>query len=370
MRTLAALALAAILATAALAGSAPSAPVAGAGATGPGQCHAVLVGAMPGEALYAQHYRDWLKRLHVYLTQAAGVPAANIVVLSGDKDFKDPIVAGLATAESVRKALADMAAKVKPQDQFVLALVGHGVSTEKPPTLVLPGPDVTVQELADGLAAIAARNQVLVNLSSAAGSGVSVLARKERVVVAANSPSEGNEPVFPEFFLRGLESKRADGEGAPAAGAKDGRVSLLEAYNWATREAALWIMRMKKTGAEWELEGKESVEIFEKLYGTPPGAPGTQKLAAGSDRTRPDAPVQIKPLGGKIDESWISRRVLSEHAVLEDCGERDGASALREAGYEPLAGRKPGEPGNLARRVVLGMADLLPETAETPAGKP
>jgi hypothetical protein len=370
MRTLAALAMAAILATAALAGPAPAAPAAGAEANAPGQCYAVLVGAMPGEALYAQHYRDWLKRLHAHLTQTAGVPADHIVILSGDRDFKDPLVAGLATAESVRKALADMAVKVKPRDQFVLVLVGHGVSTEKPPTLVLPGPDVTVQELADGLDAIAARNQVVVNLSSAAGSGVSVLARKGRVVVAANSPSEGNEPVFPEFFLRGLESKRADGEGAPAAGAKDGRVSLLEAYNWATRESALWIMRLKKTGAEWRLEGKESIEIFEKLYGTPPGAPGTQKLAADSDRTKPDAPVQIKPPGGTIDESWIARRVLNEHAVLEDCGEKDGVSALREAGYEPLAGRKPGEPGNLARRVVLGMADLLPETAEPPAGTP
>ena len=127
---------------------------------------------------------------------------------------------------------------------------------------------------------------------------------------------------------------------------------------------------MKKAGPEWRLEGKESVEIFEKLYGTPPGAPGTQKLAADSDRSKPDAPVQIKPVGGKIDESWIARRVLSEQAVLEDCGEKDGVSALREAGYEPLAGSKPGEPGNLARRVVLGMADLLPETAEPPAGKP
>lgn len=371
MRLLAAIMFLATLTTAALAAPAPEAAAspAPASAAAPGQCYAVLVGAMPGEALYATHYRDWLKRLRAHLVQA-GVPAGNIVILSGDKEFADPAVAGVATVESIKRALADMAAKVQPQDQFILALVGHGVSTEKPPTLVLPGPDVTAQDLADALAAIPAANQVVLNLSSSAGSAVEMLVRRGRVIVAANSPAEGNEPIFPEFFLRGLESKRADGEGAPAAGAKDGRITLLEAVNWATHEAALWTLRLKKTETGWKLDGKESVEIFEKLFAAPPGAPGTQKLAADSDRARPDGPVVLKPADGKIDESWISRRVLSEHAVLEDCGEKAGASALRDAGYEPLAGRKPGQPGHLARRVVLGQADLLPESPEAPAAKP
>jgi hypothetical protein len=353
-----------------LAGAVAATAVPAAGEGPPGACHAVLVGAMPGEELYARHYRDWLKRFHSHLTQTMGVPAANVVVLSGDKDFKDPVVSGLATAESVKKALADAAAKVRPDDQFILFMVGHGVVTEKAPTLVLPGPDITAQELADALAAVPARNQVVLNLSSASGSAAALLARKGRVVVAATSPMEGNEPVFPEFFLRGIESKRADGEGAPAAGAKDGQVTLLEAYNWATREAALWISRMKKAGGEWKLDGKESVEIFEKLYGSPPGAPGTQKLAADSDRAKPDEPVAIKPPGGKIDESWLTRRVVSEHAVLEDCGEKDGVSAIRDEGYEALAGKRPGEPGNLARLVVVGKADLLPPAGEGPAAKP
>lgn len=335
-----------------------------------GQAYALLVGAMPGEALYAQHYRDWLKRLHACLTQSAGVPAANVVVLSGDKEFKDPIVAGLATAESVKKALAEMAGKVKAEDQFVLVLIGHGVATEKPPTLVLPGLDVSAQELADGLAAIAARNQAVVNLSSASGGSVSTFARQGRVVVSATSPNEGGEPIFPEFFLRGLESKRADGEGAPVAGAKDGQVTLLEAYNWATRETAFWIMRLSKTDGGWKLDGKESVEIFVKLYAAPPGAPATQKLAAASDRTKADEPVAIKPPGGTIDQSWVSRRVLSEHAILEDCGEKDGVTAIGAEGYQPLAGHKPGEPGCLARRVVLGRAELLPDPAGEAALKP
>jgi len=361
-----ALVLAALaVAPAAAAPLAEGAPAAG------GKVYAVLVGAMPGEDLYARHYRDWLKRFHAWLTQAAGVPAANVAALSGDKDFKDPLLAGLATADAVKKAIADMAAKAGPQDQVILLLVGHGVLTEKPPTLVLPGPDVNAQELADALAPCPARNQVILNLSSSSGVATAFLAKKGRVVVAAASPIEGNEPVFPEFFLRGLESKRADGEAAPAAGTKDGQITVLEAYNWAAREAALWISRLKKAGPDaWKLDGKESVEIFEKLYGTPQGAAGTRQLASGSDRAKPDEPVPIKPAGGKIDQAWVGRRVLSEHAMLEDCGEKDGVSAIRAEGYQPLAGVKEGEPGSLARRVVLGKAELLPAPKEVPAVKP
>lgn len=327
----------------------------------PGRCHALLIGGLPGEELFARHYRDWLTRFHAYLTRTAGVPPENVVVLSGDEAFKDPIVRGPATAESVRKALADAAAKVRPQDQFILMLVGHGVLAEEVPTLALRGPDLSARDLADGLASVPAANQVVLNFTSASGASVPVLARKDRVNVAATSPIEGNETVFAEFFLRGLESRRADGEGAPDAGAKDGTVTLLEAYNWAAREAALWISRLSVTeSGAWRIDGKESVEVFEKLYAGPEGMPGTRRLAPESDRTKPDAPVVISPPDGQIDESWLARRVLSEHATLEDAGRDMGVSAIGKDGYAPVAGRKEGEPGSLARRTVLGRADRLP----------
>lgn len=356
-----------MLAAALLAAVVTPAPAAAADAPAAGQCYAVLVGAMPGEELFARHYRDWLKRFHAYLTGTMGVPAGNVTVLSGDKDFKDPAVAGLATAEAVKKALAAVSAKARPGDQVILFIVGHGVSTEKPPTLVLPGPDLSADDLADALAACPAREQVVLNLSSSSGASIATLARKGRIIVAATAPIEGNEPVFPEFFLRGLESKRADGEG----GAKDGRLSVLEAYNWATREAALWISRLSRTGdGSWKTAGKESVEIFEKLYGTPPGAPGTKQLDGSSDRAKADEPVAIKPPGGKIDDSWTSRRVLSEHAMLEDCGEKEAITAIGDVGYEPVTGSKEGDPGFLAGRVIIGKAGPAAPPQSVPAAKP
>ena len=326
----------------------------------PPACHALLIGGLPGPAVYSRRYSDWLKRFHAYLTTTAKVPAANIVVLSGDAGLKDAIVSGQATAKAIREALTDMAKKLKPGDQFILLLVGHGAVAETIPSILLPGPDLNAQELADALSPIAARNQVVLNFTASAGDALRFLARKERANVAATSPTEVTEPVFAEFFLRGLESARADGEGTPNAGTLDKTITLLEATNWATYQAALWIARQKSTEAGWRIDGKESIEIFRKLYVGADGEPATRKLSPDSNADLPDAPVPLRPEGGQIDGHWRGRRILAEHAVLEDCGEEKGVCPLRDDGYKPLDGLKEGEPGWLARRVVLGRPALLP----------
>lgn len=318
---------------------------------------------MPGPAVYARRYADWLKRFHSYLTQTAKVPAANVAVLSGDEAFADPIVAGRATRDAIRQSIAGIARKAAPEDQFVLILIGHGTVAETLPSIVLPGQDINAQDLADALAAVRARTQVILNFTSSAGDSVRFLARAGRVTLAATSPTEVSESVLAEFFLRGLESKRADGEGAPAAGLLDGTLTLLEAANWASYQAAMWTGRMKSTQAGWKVDGKESVEIFQKLYGGPEGEPGTRKLSPASDATAADEPVPLRPRGG-LDDFWLGRRIVAEHAVLEDCGQERGVSPLGGDGYKPLSGLKEGEPGALARRVVLGRPGLLPSSGQ------
>jgi len=327
-------------------------------AAGEGACHALLVGGLPGAPVYARRYRDWLKRFHALLARA-GVPAGNIRVLTGDKGFKDAIVSGPATADSIRTALAEMSDVVKADDQVVLVLVGHGSVADMSPTLILPGPDARATQMADGLNALEARRQIVLDLTASAGESLKAFARTGRVSLAATSPGEANEPVYAEFFLRGIETKAADGEGAPGAGRKDGTVTLLEAYNWAAGQTAFWIVRQKLADRAWLVEGKESVALFRKLCEGPAGEPAARQLAPGSRPDAEDERLPFRPEDGRIDAFWRGRRVITEHAVLEDCGEETGVTALRGVGYEPLAGRKQGEPGHLARRVVLGRPALL-----------
>jgi len=131
-------------------------------------------------------------------------------------------------------------------------------------------------------------------------------------------------------------------------------VTLLEAYNWAAGQTAYWIVRQKLADPGWRVEGKESVAIFLKLCEGAPGEPASRQLGPGSRPDAPDKQYAFRPEGGRIDDFWRGRRVITEHATLEDCGEESGVSALGGAGYKPLAGRKAGEPGHLARQIVLG----------------
>lgn len=334
---------------------AASAPVPPAAPKGTGRCHALLVGGMPGTDMHARRYRDWLTRFHAHLTKTAGVPAANVTVLSGDPNFKDSIVTGQATAAGIKKAMDDLAKKVLPEDQFILVLVGHGGTTEKSPTLVVPGDDLTIEELAGKLDGIAAGNQVVLNFAALGGDGLKLLKRAGRVNLTGASPMETSDPVYAEFFLRGLESRRADGEGA----AKDGTITLLEAYNWAARETCYWILRQTAVENAWKLDGRESVAIFKKLYEGGKDQTGTRRLSPDSDASIPDPTPTTLPAGGKPDPALMGRRIILEHAILEDCGQEMGVSAWRDK-YEPIRPDKEGDPGDLAGRTVLGEARLLP----------
>jgi hypothetical protein len=118
----------------------------------------------------------------------------------------------------------------------------------------------------------------------------------------------------------------------------------------------------------WTVTGKESVEIFRKLYDGPePTGPvsndGSRKLSADSSAAKPDEPVPLvlpPDLKPNEAEPWRGRRVVNEHAQLEDAGLEEGVSALRgERGYDPIAVGKQGEQGGRAGRVVLGRPELL-----------
>ena len=306
----------------------------------PGRSYALLIGGLPGQEPYGRWYADWLARMQTYLTTTAHVPSANITVLS-DKD---------ATFEAITAALGKLARSAKPQDQLIVFIAGHGEINGADPTLTLIGPDPTAQQVAALLNAFPAKNQVILNFSASSGDFLKALSAPGRINLAATSPTELNEPVFAEFFLRGLESKRADTD-------KNGTITMLQAFNWAAQQTMLWISRWEETSdpletnfTTWKASGKETIEIFEKLYS---GVP-MRKLDPASDRNAADAVVEIEPPGGQITGTWARRRAVDEHALLEDCGEGIGVSVLGDKGLQPILGQKPGDPGYLAAHTVLG----------------
>jgi len=310
----------------------------------PPQTYALLVGGLTGPEAYGKWYADWLQRFQTYLTGTVHVPADHVTVLSGNA----------ATLAAITTALGQIAQKAKPQDQVILFIVGHGEIRGDAPTLTLAGPDMSASQLAALLKAIPATSQVILNFSASSGDFLKALSAPGRINLTALSPTENEEPVFAEFFLRGLESKRADLD-------KNGTITLLEAYNWAAQQTAWWIARWSQTDSvvgdattpsstTWKASGKETIEIFQKLYADIPG----RKLDATSDSKAADVPVDLQPPDGQVTGDWASRRVVDEHALLEDSGEGIGVSVITDKGMQPILGQKPGDPGYVAGRTSLG----------------
>jgi hypothetical protein len=314
--------------------------------------YAILVGGLGGQAPYGAWYADWLARFQSYLVNKAHLPPDHIVLLSGQG----------ATLDAITAAFHQLAKSAQPKDQLILFIVGHGEISGPTPKLTLKGPDPSPLQIAALLDSFPAKNQVILNFSASSGDFLKALSAPNRVNLTATSPTEIEEPVFPEFFLRGLESGRADAD-------KNGTVTLLEAYNWAAQQTAWWIARWDETDSGkmtdpdkpapptiWKASGKETIEIFEKLYA---GVP-YRKLDPSSDRNAPDAPVALVPPGGQVTLDWQNRRVVDEHALLEDSGQGIGVSVITDTGLQPILGLNPGDPGYLAAHTVLGIPAAPP----------
>ena len=200
--------------------------------------------------------------------------------------------------------------------------------------------------------------------------------------VAATNGGEQAEPIFAEFFLQALETKEADGEApVPAAG----RASA-ERAGTRPRQADLADRLERRPGfglGSIQLGNAPDGDVDHAAEGGrrrldrrgPPERRVVQealrrrrrptrprgKLSPKSNASKDDAVIPLRMKEAEtIDPWWIGRRTVSEHAVLEDCGQEAAVSALRGQGYEPLDGVKEGQPGFLARRTVIGRAALLP----------
>ncbi|MEI8352785.1 MAG: hypothetical protein WCG36_10820, partial [bacterium] len=299
-------------------------------------------------------------RFRVWCVDKARMPAANVTVLSGDAGAKRDAAA---SAGDVIKAIDRVADRATPADQFILFMAGHGdKANDGEASVFMPGPDLTASALKSALARVRTENQVVLNFGAASGDMIALLAATNRVVVTATAPGELADPVFAEFFLLALE--RSQGTNT---------VAVLDQFNRATHETALWIRRILKTDAGWHVEGKESIRLFRKLAEGPSGAPvafkaedGTVKLISTSGRQldpgslawdEEPSPSLANPLAlGDAQAAGlpVGVRAITEHAMLADCGLPAGVAAVVKDGFVPIAGATEGAAGYRAARVCLG----------------
>jgi hypothetical protein len=178
---------------------------------------ALILSSVPGTPEHAEKFNKWSDGTRKALIEKFGFSADRVVVLGDTKATRDEVV----------KAFATFKAQLKPLDTFFLFFIGHGSFAEDY-KFNLRGADLTAAEYNDILSSLTVGRIVIVNGTSASGGSIEKLAGRNRVIVTATrSGQEGNETVFYEHFLKGLEDAAADED-------KDQKVSVWEAFKYAT----------------------------------------------------------------------------------------------------------------------------------------
>jgi hypothetical protein len=332
-----------------------------AGETPKFQSYVLVVAGDGKEDSFTENYRDWIGRLHKLLTADCGIPAANVRVLAEKKDLVAQVVNDVSLKANVLSALKDFQEKVKPGDQFVLVYLGHGTVQNKTAKLCLPGPDISSEETAEYLSRIRTREIVFLHTAAGSDGFIEKNSLPGRVIIAATSnPAEGNETYFLEFFLKAYENKTADQN-------KNGTVELLEAFNWAATECPKWYLRQYMTKEDgWRIEGKQSRQLWEKFY----GKVADKRMAPVTNPDANDAEPQL----GDWGPQWEGRRMPSEHAALDDNGDRQGTMVYVNDRFTAISGSEEGTDGWHAKKIVLGKpagnTELPPPPAPPAEPKP
>jgi len=185
---------------------------------------ALLVQGASGEPQYATQHRGWLDELSKIFSTTFKYDAAHLTVLAEQPKAGEE----KATAEAVKTALGRVAAAMKADDQLTVVLIGHGTAQSGDAKFNLVGPDLGVSEWADALKPVPGR-VIVIDTTSSSFPYLAGLAGPGRVVVTAtNSAAQRFATMFPEGFIKALQSPEADLD-------KNGRISVLEAFNFASR---------------------------------------------------------------------------------------------------------------------------------------
>ena len=183
---------------------------------------------------YVEQHLAWARGFYEVLKTEHGYPEDRLFLLVEDPDAAGGTPAVKSTLEEIRAALAELARLVRPNDDLFVLLIGHGSATGTGPRLNIPGPDLTADALHDALDEIGARYTVVVNGASSSAPFIDALSGPGRVIVTATkSGAERLSTVFPEHLLDALKAQAGDLD-------KDGRVSVLESFNYARNKTAEW----------------------------------------------------------------------------------------------------------------------------------
>jgi hypothetical protein len=264
--------------------------------------YAVIVSGASGGEKYAAEYQKLRSNLAEALRKTLAFDADHITVLS------EAAGADNANRENVRRVLGAMRQQLGPDDLLLIVLIGHGTFDGASAKFNLIGPDLDAKEWKQLLEGLAAR-LVFVDTTGSSFPFLQELSGKRRIVITAtDSPGQGYDTVFPQFFASAFDGLAADAD-------KDGRISIWEAFSYASQAVQRWFEQRRQLSTERALiddngdgvgrqaqgEGPDGSVARGIFLDPEPTASNGDAVLAGLQKRRQAVTEEIEALKGKKD---------------------------------------------------------------------
>jgi hypothetical protein len=181
----------------------------------------LIVVGLSGDPEHGELFTKWGTSL-AESSAKVGVATDRVVLLSDTR----------ATRDEINRTLASFAQAAAPEDVVYVVLFGHGTFDGSTARFNLPGPDMTPADFNAALRKLPARNIVFVNTASASAPFVETLSGPGRTIITATrTGSQQFATLFGGYFVEAFTTAGADAD-------KNGRLSMLEAFEYARTEVA------------------------------------------------------------------------------------------------------------------------------------
>lgn len=192
--------------------------------------HVLIVSGLGGEPVYSERFGQWSARMAEVAQSRLQITPEHILYLAESSGETTSRVDGRSSKAEVAGALERVAQASRAGDLVFVLLIGHGSIRGDEALLNVPGPDISATELNTMLRPLAGRRVAIINGTPSSAPFIRALSGPDRVVITATaSAAERYHTVFTEHFIAAFEGTGADTD-------KNGRVSMLEAFDYARRE--------------------------------------------------------------------------------------------------------------------------------------
>jgi len=287
---------------------------------------ALVVAGVGGEEAYTKKFTAQATRLYEALTTELGFAAKNVTLLTetasgaGPEDGapeSDAAPSRRATAEEVRKVFASIKSAGNAENLVLVVLIGHGSFDNQQAKFNLIGPDLTAKDYAQLIGSLPNRRVVFVDCSSSSGEFIKPLSAEGRIVITATrSGSEQNATVFADHLIAGLVDGAADAD-------KNGRVSVLEAFYYATKLTADWYKQKNRLATEHAL-------IDDNADGA-----GHEEAAAGDGAVAKVVYLDSKHIAEAAGDAELGRLIKERQRLEEEVEKlKTRKSEMKQEEYE------------------------------------